>query len=167
MSKVTATPKLIERLYKLFSIRLRSEKEIRDYFRAKNYKLKLKDKEQISTSLINSVIQKLKEQKLLDDQEFARAWMESRSKKYGKNRIKQELFQKGIDKEIVESIMYSVSSIEGEKIAQEALEKRIARWRNLKPMEFRKKAYDYLLRRGFEYDVVKSVVEKYIKKEYN
>ena len=165
MSKVTAAPKLIERLYKLFSIRLRSEKEIRDYFRAKNYKLKIKDKEPISISLINSVIQKLKEQKLLDDQEFARAWMEARSKKYGKNRIKQELFQKGIDREIINEVIENGEN--SEQIAKVALEKKLRVWKSLKPIEFRKKAYDFLLRRGFEYEIVKSVVEKYIGKEYN
>lgn len=165
MSKVTAASKLIERLYKLFSIRGRSEKEIRDYFRAKNYKLKLKDKEQISTSLINSVIQKLKEQKLLDDQEFARAWMESRSKKYGKNRIKQELFQKGISKEIIENVLND--GADEEKLAEQTLEKKFRIWKNLPTLEFNKKAFSFLMRRGFEYDVVKSVVEKYIKKEYN
>ena len=166
MSKVTAAPKLIERLYKLFSIRLRSEKEIRDYFRAKNYKLKIKDQEQISTSLINSVIQKLKEQKLLDDQEFARAWMEARSKKYGKNRIKQELFQKGIDREIINEVIEDGEN--SEQIAKVALEKKLRVWRQgLPTLEFKKKAYEFLLRRGFEYEIVKSVVEKYIKKGYN
>lgn len=166
MSKVIAASKLIERLYKLFSIRLRSEKEIRDYFRAKNYKLKIKDKEQISTSLINSVIQKLKEQKLLDDQEFARAWMEARSKKYGKNRIKQELFQKGIDREIIEEVVSGQVTVDsGIQVAEQALEKKIRIWRNLKPMEFKKKAYEFLMRRGFEYEVVKSVVEKFTKKD--
>ena len=37
-------------------------------------------------------------------------------------------------------------------------------WKNLKNLEFKKKAYEYLMRRGFEYEVVKEVIENLIKK---
>ena len=167
MPKITTVDKLTARLYKLFSIRLRSVKEIHDYFKAKNYNLKIKGKEQISTSLINSVIQKLKEQKLLDDQEFAKAWVESRKRKKGPRVLKQELFQKGIAREIIDEIMNSESGVKGEETAKKLLEKKSQRWKSLKQMEFRKKAHGFLLRRGFEYGIVKDLVEKYIKKRYN
>lgn len=150
--------KLMERMYRLWNIRPRSEKEVRNYFR-------IKGKELTSDLTVNLVIKKLKQKGLLDDKKFAKDWMEARSKKYGKNRIRQELYQKGIDKEIVNEVIENGEN--SEQITQQALEKKLRVWKNLKALEFKKKAYGYLIRRGFEYEVVKKVVEKYIKREYN
>lgn len=162
MSKEAFKEKLLQKIYRLFNIRQRSEKEIRDY-------LKFKRKLKISQKIIDDLIEILKSQGLINDLEFTKAWIESRSKKYGVNRIKQELFRKGIDREIIEEVTSGQRAHEGEgysnEVAQKLLEKKIERWKNLKPMEFRKKAYEFLLRRGFEYEVVKSVVEKIFKKE--
>lgn len=163
MSKISSVDKLILHLEKFFSVRARSEKELRDYFRIKNYKLKRKNKEQISSSLVNSVIEKLKDTGMINDEKFAKAWIEARSKKYGLQKIKQELYHKGITKEIIEEI-FSQYTANSQEVAQRFLEKKIERWKNLKPLEFRKKAYDFLLRRGFEYDLVKEIVEKEMKK---
>ena len=51
-----------------------------------------------------------------------------------------------------------------EELAQKALEKKMKFWKNLPVLEFKKKAYEYLMRRGFEYEVVKEVIENLIKK---
>lgn len=150
--------KLMERMYKLWNIRPRSEKEVRNYF-------KIKGKELASDLTVDLVIKKLKQKGLLDDKKFAEDWMEARSKKYGKNRIRQELYQKGIDKEIVNEVIENGEN--SEQIIQQALEKKLRIWKNLKALEFKKKAYGYLIRRGFEYEIVKKVIEKYIRREYN
>lgn len=165
MPKITSVDKLIEQLDKLFSIRPRSEKEVRDYFRAKNYKLKIKNKEQISDSLIDLVIQKLKKQNILNDLEFAKAWMESKSKKYGVNRIKQELYRKGIERDIIGEIILKQSTGSSGQVAYQALEKKWKIWQHSPFLEKKKKSYEFLIRRGFEYDVVKNVVEKFLQKE--
>src|SRR3990167_3844852 len=149
---------LLQKIYRLFSFRDRSEKEIRDYLKVKSKNLKVKIGE-------NEIIEKLKEQGLLDDEKFAKAWVESRRRKFGLRRIKQELVQKGIDREIVESIMYQVLSIKSEEeVAKEALEKKARAWKSLEPLEFRKKAYGYLQRKGFEFEIVKKAVDNFLKK---
>ncbi len=159
--------KLMERMYGLFNIRDRSEKEIRDYLRRVSFKRKIKGGEEIGELAIEQLINKLKQKDLLDDEKFAKAWVESRSKKYGINRIKQELFQKGIDKEIIEEVTRVKNLESSEETAEKQLIRKIKNWKNLKPMEFRRKASEFLLRRGFEYSLIKIVVEKIIKKEYN
>jgi len=146
--------KLMEKMYRLFGIRQRSEKEVRDYFR-----IKLRETSQL---VIDATIDSLNKKGLVNDEQFAKSWVESRSKKYGVNRIRQELFQKGIDKEIIDE---AVGGISNEEIAEKALEKKLKNWKNLKPWEFKKKAYDFLMRKGFEYEVVKMVIEKSVKKE--
>lgn len=160
--------KLMERMFRLLGRRMRSEKEIHDYLRNLSFTRKVKGKEEISEVTINSLINKLKQKGLINDEEFAKAWVQSRrkSKNKGKIALKQELYQKGIDKEIIEEVIVDQPGAMGEEqLAQQALEKKLKYWKNLPPLEFKKKAYEYLMRRGFEYSVVKEVVEKYLKKE--
>lgn len=162
----TEVGRLMERMYILWNIRPRSEKEVRDYLRNLSYKRKLKGQAELSPITIESLIEKLKVKGMVQDLTFAYSWVEARrrSKKKGKIALKQELFQKGIDKEIIEEVLSPKSSvISEEQLAKEALEKKLKLWRNLEPMEFKKKAYEFLLRKGFEYSVVKDVVANFLK----
>lgn len=162
----TEVGKLMERMYGLFNIRQRSEKEIRDYFRNLSFKRKIKDQDGISDLAIDSVIEILKRKRLLDDLEFAKSWVDARrkSKKKGINALKQELFQKGINKEIAEEVLSIENQlVSEEELAEQAMERKMRIWKNLEPPVFKKKAYDFLMRRGFEYDVVRLVVEKFLK----
>lgn len=150
-----AVGKLMEKMYRLFGIRQRSEKEIKDYFITKQ--------REISQLVIDATVQTLKKKGMINDGQFAKAWIEARSKKYGVNRIKQELFQKGIDRDIINEVIENVEN--SEQIAEQALEKKLNLWKNLPTLEFKKKTYDFLLRRGFEYSMIKKIVEKFIKKD--
>lgn len=179
--------KLLQKLYRLFSIRQRSEKEVRDYFKIKNKqsfpspnserkKLKIKNKSIIPDEIIDQLINDFKQKNFINDLEFAKAWVESRSQKLGLRVIKQELFQKGVDREIIEEVISEQVTIYSEQqTAEKILEKKMRVWKNLPPSELsekslrdlKKKAYDFLLRRGFDYEVVKDVIEKFIKRDYN
>ena len=167
----TEVGRLMGRMYVLFNVRLRSEKEVRDYLRQLNFKKKVKEYEEIPESVIESLVNNLKNKGLLNDEEFAKAWVESRrrSKSKGMNVIKAELYQKGIAREIMEEVL-SDKETEGqseEDLAKQALEKKINVWRNLEEMKLKKKAVEFLVRRGFEYSVAKEVVENYLQEEYN
>lgn len=156
--------KLMQRMYGLFNLRQRSEKEVRDYFRIKNFESRAKGKEEIGDLAIELVIKKLKQKNLLNDKEFAKAWVESRSKKYGVNKIKQELYKKGMDRDTIEEVIGGDRMGNSEQIVQELLEKKSKKWKNLPFLEFKKKASEFLLRRGFDYKVIKNIVEKNIQK---
>lgn len=165
--------KLMDRLYGLLSIRARSEKEIRDYLKNLSFKRKLKDKEEIAQVSVDLIIERLKEKGLINDLEFAKAWVESRrrSKQKSLKVLKMELFQKGIDREIIEEVARVESpdkvedclrrqeSSEGE-LARLVLEKKIRIWKNLSPQEFKKKAIEFLLRRGFDYEIIKEIIKE-------
>ncbi len=104
---------------------------------------------------------------MLNDLEFARSWVESRKKKKGKRLIKQELIQKGINKEIIEEILNNsnhLNRVDEQKVAENLIEKKMKIWKNLSSLEFKKKAYDFLMRRGFDWEIVKCVVENILKK---
>ncbi len=162
--------KLMERVYALWNIRPRSEKEVRDYLRNLSFKRKVKGKEEISDAAVELLVNKLKQKGLLNDQEFAKAWVQSRrkNKKKGKIALKQELFQKGIAKEIVDQLVSeSVDQQSEEELAKQALEKKWKFWHPLPYLEKKKRAYGFLMRRGFEYEVVKTVVDISMKLNIN
>ncbi len=162
--------KLMERMYGLFSFRQRSEKEVRDYLKNLSFKRKTKDQEEISSLTIDSLIEKLKQKEMINDVEFAKAWIEGRrkSKQKGVRALKMELFQKGIDREIIEEVLRLRSGqVAEEDLAQLALEKKMRSWKNLERTELKQKAIQFLMRKGFEYEIVLSLVEKILKTEYN
>ncbi len=157
--------KLMERMYGLFNIRQRSEREVKDYLKNLSYKRKIKGDEEIPPIAIDLLIEKLKQKGLLNDEEFAKAWVQARSKKKGLVVIKGELFRKGIDREIIEQVTGEESLGSRQQIvAEQLLVKRWDRFKNLPSLEKRKKSYDFLLRRGFDYEMVSEIIEKLIKK---
>lgn len=158
--------KLMERMYGLFGRRQRSEKEVKDYLKNLSFKRKIKGKEEISDLVIDATIEKLKQKRLINDEEFAKAWVEARSRKKGWRAIQAELFQKGIARETIQEVISDKrQGTSEESTANALLEKRIQRWKNLPYLEKKKKAYEFLMRRGFEYEVVKEVVDKFLQKE--
>jgi regulatory protein len=151
--------KLMERVYGLLNVRARSEKEIRDYLKRLSFKRKVKEQDEISEMTTEQLIERLKNKGLLNDEEFATTWVDARrrSKQKGSRALQSELAQKGIDRKTVQKVMEE-NQVDEEKLAKEALEKKMRVWQNLPEQEFKKKATDFLLRRGFDYFLVKKVV---------
>ncbi len=153
MSKISSVEYLMEKMYRWFGIRQHSEKEVRDYFRRKTF----------SQLVVDAVVEILKKKEMIDDMAFAKAWTEARrrSKQKGIRAIKAELFQKGITKETIEEVtrVESQESSE-EELAMLALEKKMRTWRNLDPQKFKQKAFEYLSRKGFEYEIIKNILDK-------
>lgn len=174
--------KLMERMYGLFSIRQRSEWEVRDYLKRLSFKRKirtsdrnrrtlrpspLKDQDEISQAAVDLLVERLRKKGMVDDLGFARSWVEARrrSKQKGKTALKAELYQKGIDREIIEEVISEQSTAEGEEeLAKQALEKKMRAWKNLEPREKKQKAIEFLMRKGFEYEIIRPVVEKFMGK---
>lgn len=159
--------KLVERVYGLLNVRYRSEREIRDYLKQLSFKRKVKEQDELSEVVVEALIEKLKKRDLINDLRFAKEWIEARrkSKKKGVNALKAELFQKGIDREIVDEVLSNeeTEELSEENLAKEALEKKIRVWKDLPQPEFKQKAVQFLMRKGFNYDVAKQVVENSLK----
>lgn len=111
------------------------------------------------SSVIDWVIEKLASQNYLNDQEFAQMWTDSRiiSQKKGRNLVRQELQQKGIDKEFVKHAMENINpedEITGAmKIAQ-------TKWKQTSGEIFdkKRKTAAFLMRRGYTGSVVTKVL---------
>jgi len=131
------------------SYRARSESEIRQNLR----------KHEIPELVIDLTLDRLRQDGLANDNEFAQAWVENRSTFRPRSRrmLAMELRQKGLDDESMHS---ALKNVDDEPLAYEAAKKRATRFKDLEWSEFRKKLSDFLARRGFPYSVVAPVVTR-------
>lgn len=137
---------------KFLSYRRRTEKEVKDKLLKKGFDEKT----------IKRTIERLKEYDLINDLEFATAWVKERLayKPRGKKLLRQELWKKGIKKEIINQVTGELCQDE-DKSAFELLEKIKTRYRNLEPQVAKSRIYGFLLRRGFSYESVNQAIRNY------
>ena len=131
------------------SYRTRSESEIRQNLR----------KHELPEDVIEYTLARLRENRLADDNQFARAWVENRSTFRPRSRraLEVELRQKGLSEEASRS---ALAAVDDEALAYEAGLKKVHRFRDLERDEFRRKLSEFLARRGFPYSVIASVVPR-------
>ena len=141
----------LDKLLRFATLRPRSKKEVKDY-------LKRKD---IHESLHEELFNRLNRLELLNDEKFAKWWIDQRQsfKPKSKRILMGELRVKGIDKEIIEGVL-AETKIDEEKIAQKELEKKLYKWDRLPSNEANRKKTEYLLRKGFSWDIVEKVIKK-------
>ncbi len=135
-----------------------SEKKIRE---------KLKDDFEEDT--IDDVVDFLKKYNFINDNELASKIVTTNVNlnKYGKNKIKQNLYNKGLEKS---SIDEALSEIDYDLEFENALylaEKRYDRVKKEDPKKAYAKVANHLAYKGFSYDIIKSVLNKIFKNDYN
>ena len=144
-----ATERAFQQAMLFLSYRARSESEIRQNLR----------KHEIPDSAIDLTLERLRQNGLANDNEFAQAWVENRSTFRPRSRrmLALELRQKGLNDEDMHS---ALKNVDDEPLAYEAAKKRANRFKDLEWSEFRKKLSEFLARRGFSYAVIAPVVSR-------
>ena len=113
--------KLYQRTLEWVLLRPRSKKECRDYLYKKVFEKNL-DK-----TYIDSIIFRLEDKKYLNDENFAKYYVENRFVKKGASfkRLKMELMKKGISKDIIEKVL-----VDSDRSDKEELKKIISKKRS-------------------------------------
>jgi len=143
--------KIYEQVLKFFSYRPRSEKELRDWFK----------KKEVGEEVQKLICQKLKQVGLLNDEEFAKWWIEQRTafRPSGLRLLALELRQKGISKDLISKLLNCYIPKDAEyELAKKAVEKKLKSLRHLSDLELRKKLGAFLSRRGFSFAVIKKII---------
>jgi regulatory protein len=114
----------------------------------------------ISESIIDETLNRLQNAGLVNDEAFARAWVENRNtfRPRGKPALQMELRRKGLSDEIVQSVMDT--QLDETVLAREAARKYARRLKDLEWTEFRQKLGGFLARRGFSYATLAPVVSE-------
>jgi regulatory protein len=141
-----------EKLLRFATLRPRSRKEVGTWFK----------KHKVHLSLQKDLVKKLEHLELLDDGKFAKWWVEQRLqfRKKSKRELVLELRSKGVDKNTIADVL-SETEVDEYKTAKDLLEKKKYRWEKFDDRKKRQKMTEYLARRGFSWDVIKSVVKEF------
>lgn len=130
--------------------RPRSGKEVRDRLRQKGF----------APLAIDHAIGKLEGWRYLDDEEFARRWVENRTvhQPRGGRLIEQELRTKGVDRDTARRAVED-AEIDERAAAIEAAMDRARRLAGEEPAAARRKLAAWLARRGFGWDAVRPALD--------
>lgn len=140
-----------------FLQRNKTEKQLIDYL----YKNK------ISGEIIDTVIPNLNEKKYLNDEDYARRYLNDAMniKKYGKIKIVYMLRSKGIKNDIIEKIMrdydYELEYLNAEDLLSKKLD---VEKKDPKKINSAKK---YLQGRGFEFEIINFAVDEFLRGDLN
>ncbi len=141
--------RLRDQALRYLSYRPRSVAELRRHLLRKGHE----------APLVDRVLAYLSERSLLDDFAFARYWVEQRETFKPRSRLalRQELYARGVEAAAIDA---ALDEVDEAAAASRAAHKLAWKWQGLPYDEFRNKAGAYLQRRGFSYDIIKSIVEE-------
>ena len=140
-----------EKGLRLLAARPRSTKEIADRLKQAKY----------SSLVIESVLVEFDRLGLLNDSEFGKMYARSQmiTKPMGEFLLKRELQQKGLkDDDIQSAIDVAYSESSETKVAWELASRRKIRYGNLEEIKAKKRVSDFLLRRGFNWEIIKNIL---------
>ena len=129
----------------LLSYRSRSVVEMTRYLEGKGY----------AAGTLKAVLARLEEEGLLNDDRFAREWIENRNtfRPRSQSQLEAELRYKGLSKSAIDSAMEE-SGVDDATLAIAAARKQVHRYHSSDYENYRKKLGNALLRRGFSYATV-------------
>jgi regulatory protein len=137
---------------RFLKIRPRSIAELKEKLEVKGF----------SSTEIEKTVLDLLASGLLDDRAFTKSWINYRlARPFGFRRIVQELKAKGIDQEIIEQAIAEIQgSYNPQEVAQQLAQRRWQRLPAIDSEKKKKRVLDFLLRRGFEAEVVMKTIKK-------
>ncbi len=125
--------------------RLRSEWELRDYFRRK----------EVDEDAGEQILERLRGFDYVSDLNFARSWVDNRRaiKSVSRRRLTQELHQKHVPDDVVRQVLEADETTDIDTLRQ-LVEKKRRQTRYQDPM----KLMQYLARQGYKYDDIKQAL---------
>lgn len=139
---------------RLLSFKMRTEQEIRRRMREKEY----------TDEIIDTTIDYLYYLNYLDDEEYAQKFIKDKSnlKNMGSERIKRELYMKGIDKNIIDRELEEIvdKDDEYEKAKEIAIKKLETTYKNDDKNARYRKLGGLLQRRGYSMDIVMPILKE-------
>lgn len=156
----SAYGKLYTKSLEYCMLRPHSSREMRDYLwrktRATKYKSRtgdLKERAGVAREITERVYDRLVEKGYIDDEKFARWWVENRNLRKGTSRrkLQAELAAKGVPGSVVSVVLTETTRSDGNELSK-MIEKKRAKY----PDE--QKLIAYLARQGFSYDDIKSAL---------
>lgn len=150
--------KLYTRTLEYVLIRPRSQREVRDYLYRKTRDTRTKTgdiKRGVSVELTERVFQRLEQKSYIDDEKFARFWLENRNVRKGSSlrKLQAELSAKGVSRDIISQLLEQTDRSDSDEI-KKILAKKAKRY------DSEEKLIAYLARQGFRYDDIVNAIRE-------
>ena len=119
-------------------------------------------REGFSTKVIATTIEELIHSGHIRDRKYAENWIVRRQKSNprGKTVLKNELVDKGIDRETAEQVVSKVETEDEMKVALQIAKKRMKQYKRLPIHVAKRRLHGFLARRGFGAEIVRHVLEQ-------
>ncbi len=145
--------KAINQALNFLSYRQRSEKEVRDKLKDKDYEI----------NYIDKAISYCKEHNYINDREFAISFIKDKINlnNLGTYRIKRELILKGIDEKIIDDLLIEDEDEEYNR-ALEIAKKKYSTYRIDDKMKIYRRLGGFLQRKGYSFDIVNRILKELI-----
>ncbi|MGH2499365.1 MAG: regulatory protein RecX [Candidatus Limnocylindria bacterium] len=132
--------------------RPRSVSEIRRHLRSKRF----------ADAAIDRAIDALRAQRYIDDEAFARYWLEQRERfrQRGDRALVSELLDKGVARETIDGVLGERAPDTEVRQAREAVRHMLSRWAGLEEGERKRRMHAHLARRGFSYETIEEVLAR-------
>lgn len=142
-----------------------TENNTYEYRGVQKSNLPTKPADRITSEMIQEVVSRLESQNYINDQDFARYFIENRHQNKGisTKRLIQELKIKGVDNDIIEQAMFDQGTGNLFRDEEVEIEKMIKK--QLRKTSDRQKIITYLARQGFSYDLIKTKLDQYLTTE--
>ena len=142
-----------------------TENNTYEYRGVQKSNLPTKPADRITSEMIQEVVSRLESQNYINDQDFARYFIENRHQNKGisTKRLIQELKIKGIDNDIIEQAMFDQGTGNLFRDEEVEIEKMIKK--QLRKTSDRQKIIAYLARQGFSYDLIKAKLDQFLSAE--
>jgi len=147
-----ARQRVFERAGRLLAAKPRSVAELRE---------RLLEGRGATATIVEAVIDRLREYGYLDDARFAHSYASLRvqQRPIGRQRLQRDLWLKKIDKQTAESALDQIfEQVPEEDLIDKAIAKRVRLRGKPKTREEAKKLFDHLLRQGFAFELVSDKV---------
>ena len=146
-----------QKAFRLLGRRQHSSSELRRKLWNKDYEQKL----------IDEVIEDLSKNGYLDDNEFIREFVaeKSNTKNWSRKKIKSELIKRALNQNLIDKAFGEQPDESDFDNAMNVAKKKfeLLSKRNLEPKELRNKLSSFLFSKGFDYDLIKTVVNQILK----
>lgn len=151
----------MNRAVKLLAAKPRSVRELRD---------RLLEKPWTDAQIVDAVLDKLKDYKYLDDEQYARdvASSKLRQKPQGRLKLQQSMSRKKLDKNTVDgAIADAFEKLPEAELIDRAIEKRLRLKGKPDSRDEIKKFYDHLLRQGFGYGLIREKMQELAGRDFD
>ena len=110
---------------------------------------------------VEEIIEKLKGYGYINDEGYAKLFVEQQSSKQGRGAILTKMYQKGLSREIIEANTAEIDEAIQRDLCAQVAEKWTRGKDDKISYEDRRKLFGHLMRKGFDIELVRGVVNKY------